>query len=31
MAKITPITEHFQYFMAELRESFWGDLQARDL
>ena len=27
MAKITPITEHFQHFVAELKESFWGDLQ----
>ncbi len=29
MAKIIPISEHFQHFVAELRESFWGDLQAR--
>jgi putative transposase len=29
MAKITPITEHFQHFVADLRESFWGDLQGR--
>ena len=29
MAKITPITEHFQHFVAELQESFWGDLQGR--
>src|SRR5437660_1480736 len=28
MAKIIPITEHFQHFVAELQESFWGDLQA---
>ena len=27
MAKVTPITEHFQHFVAELKESFWGDLQ----
>ncbi|PYX10029.1 MAG: hypothetical protein DMG88_03795, partial [Acidobacteria bacterium] len=27
MAKIIPITEHFQHFVAELKESFWGDLQ----
>jgi len=27
MAKVTPITEHFQHFMQELQESFWGDLQ----
>jgi hypothetical protein len=26
MAKIIPITEHFQHFLAELRESFWVDL-----
>ena len=26
MAKIIPITEHFQYFLAEMKESFWGDL-----
>jgi putative transposase len=29
MAKIIPITEHFQHFVGELQESFWGDLQAR--
>ena len=29
MAKIIPITEHFQHFVAELQESFWGDLQGR--
>ena len=29
MAKIIPITEHFQHFVEELQESFWGDLQAR--
>src|SRR5450432_1693394 len=29
MAKIIGITEHFQHFVAELQESFWGDLQAR--
>ena len=27
MAKIIPITEHFQHFLAEMKESFWGDLQ----
>jgi Transposase, Mutator family len=27
MAKIIPITEHFQHFVEELKESFWGDLQ----
>jgi putative transposase len=26
MAKIIPIDEHFQPFLAELKESFWGDL-----
>lgn len=26
MAKITTITEHFQHFLAELKDSFWGDL-----
>ena len=26
MAKVTPITEHFQHFVSELKESFWGDL-----
>jgi len=26
MAKITPISEHFQHFLAEMKESFWGDL-----
>jgi hypothetical protein len=29
MAKIIPISEHFQHFVEELREGFWGDLQAR--
>ena len=24
MAKIVPITEHFQHFLAEMKESFWG-------
>ena len=27
MAKITPITEHFQHFVENLKETFWGDLQ----
>ena len=27
MAKVTPITEHFQHFVQDLKESFWGDLQ----
>lgn len=26
MAQITPITEHFQHFLADLKETFWGDL-----
>src|ERR1700758_3577591 len=26
MAKIIPITEHFQHFLAEMKESFWGDV-----
>jgi hypothetical protein len=25
-AKIIPITEQFQHFLAEMNESFWGDL-----
>ena len=29
MAKVTPITEHFQHFVADLKESFWGDLQGQ--
>jgi len=29
MAKVTPITEHFQHFLSELKESFWGDLYDR--
>jgi len=29
MAKVTPITEQFQHFVSELKESFWGDLQGR--
>ncbi len=24
MAKIIPITEHFQHFLAEMKESFWA-------
>lgn len=31
MAKVTPITEHFQHFVADLKESFWGDLQGQAL
>jgi hypothetical protein len=26
MAKIIPITEHLPHFLAEMKESFWGDL-----
>jgi len=26
MAKIIPITEHFQHCLAEMKQSFWGDL-----
>jgi len=26
MAKVTLISDHFQHFLAEMRESFWGDL-----
>src|SRR4029077_6334095 len=26
MAKIIPITEHFQHFLGEIKESFWGDV-----
>ena len=26
MAKIIPITEHFQHFLREMKESFWGDV-----
>ena len=26
MTKIIPISEHFQHFLAEMKESFWGDL-----
>ena len=29
MAKITPIDKHFQHFLVELKESFWGDLYGR--
>ena len=29
MAKITTITEQFQHFITELKESFWGDLYQR--
>jgi transposase-like protein len=26
MAKVTPISEHFQHFLAEMKETFWSDL-----
>ena len=26
MAKITPITEHYQHFLGDMKESFWGDV-----
>lgn len=26
MAKVTPITEHFQHFLADLKDGFWGDV-----
>src|SRR3989454_6503732 len=26
MAKVTPISEHFQPFLADLKETFWGDV-----
>ena len=29
MAKIVPITEHYQHFLAEMKERFWGDLDGR--
>ena len=29
MAQIIPISEHFQHFVEELQESFWGDLYGR--
>jgi len=29
MAKVTPITEHFQHFVADLKESFWGECQGQ--
>jgi hypothetical protein len=25
MAKVTPRSEHFQHFLAEMKERFWGD------
>jgi hypothetical protein len=29
MAKVTPISEHFQHFLAKMRDSFWGDLNGQ--
>jgi putative transposase len=29
MAKIVSISEHFQHFVSDLKESFWGDLEGR--
>ena len=29
MAKVTEITEHFQHFMTEVKDSFWGDLYGK--
>lgn len=29
MAKVTPITEQFQHFVREVKESFWGDLYGK--
>lgn len=29
MAKIISIDEHFQHFLTDLKESFWGDLEAK--
>ena len=29
MAKIVSITEHFQHFLSDLKESFWGDLEQK--
>ena len=29
MAKIIPITEHFPHFLADMKESFWGDVYGR--
>jgi putative transposase len=29
VAKITTITEHFQHFLADLKESFWGSLEEK--
>jgi transposase-like protein len=29
MAKVTEISEHFQHFVSDLQDSFWGDVQGR--
>jgi len=29
MGKVTPITERYQHYLNELRESFWGDLYGK--
>lgn len=29
MAKVTSIHEYFQYFLIDLKESFWGDLEQK--
>ena len=29
MGKVTPITEQFQHFVQDLKESFWGDLYGK--
>jgi putative transposase len=29
MAKVTPITEHFQHFLADVKDGFWGDLYGK--
>lgn len=29
MARVIPITEQFQHFVSEVKESFWGDLYGK--
>ena len=29
MGKVAPITEQFQHFVRDLKESFWGDLNGK--
>jgi transposase-like protein len=29
MAKVTPIDDHFQHFLADMKDSFWGDLYGK--